>query len=92
MRTVGELEIGQSVEQGRILGLVGHSGKTPVDRLRIEIIEDPDEAATRVDPIFLTAKNEERPARVGEAIEPKLLDQFQEDIKSWRRAMRQAAR
>lgn len=92
MRTVGELEIGQSVEQGRIIALVGHSGKTPVDRLRIEIIEDPDGAGVHVDPIFLTAKNEERPDRVGEPIEPKRLERFQEDIKSWRRAMRQAAR
>jgi murein DD-endopeptidase MepM/ murein hydrolase activator NlpD len=92
MRTVGELELGQSVEQGQIIGLVGHSGKTPVDRLRIEIVEDPEGAAEHVDPIFLTAKNEERPERVGEPIDPKLVDRFQKDIKSWRRAMRQVAR
>lgn len=92
MRTVGELELGQSVEQGRIIGLVGHSGKTPVDRLRLEIVEDPEAEALHVDPIFLTAKNEERPERVGEPIDRKRLDRFKEDIAAWRRAMRQASR
>ncbi len=92
MRTIGELEPGQRVEQGRIIGLVGHSGKTPTDRLRLEIVEEVQGEPALLDPVLLTAKGAERPARVGDPLPPKLIERFQADIRPWRRAMRQAAR
>ena len=90
MRTIGELEAGQTVRQGQVLGLVGHSGKTPTDRLRLEMIAEDGE--TYIDPVVLTAKGDERSKRVGEPIPRKAQSRFEEDVRPWRRAMRQAAR
>lgn len=92
MRFVGELELGQKIEQGTVFALVGHTGKTPGDRLRLEILEDSEGQLQYVDPVLLTAKGEDRAEQVGEPVPKKQLDRFLRDIRPWRRAMRQAAR
>jgi murein DD-endopeptidase MepM/ murein hydrolase activator NlpD len=89
MRTLGELEVGSSIAQGRVFALVGHTGKTPGDRLRLEIVE-PD--GDFVDPALLTATGEGRSPRVGPPIPDGQRPRFLDDVAPWRRAMRDAAR
>lgn len=87
LRTVGELEEGDTVRQGQVVALVGNSGKTPVPRLRLELVAPTGE---RLDPVALTERGKNRAARVGESIPKDQLEQFTEDTQSWRRAMRKA--
>lgn len=87
LRTVGELEEGDTVRQGQVVALVGNSGKTPVPRLRLELVAPTGE---RLDPVALTERGKNRAARVGESIPKDQLQQFTEDTQSWRRAMRKA--
>lgn len=87
LRTVGELEEGDTVRQGQVVALVGNSGKTPVPRLRLELVAPTGE---RLDPVALTERGKNRAARVGESIPKEQLEQFTEDTQSWRRAMRKA--
>lgn len=87
LRTIGELAEGDRVEQGRVLALVGNSGKTPVPRLRLELLAPDGE---RLDPGALTDRGKLRAARVGDPIAKDQLEQFTEDTQSWRRAMRKA--
>lgn len=88
LRTIGELQPGDHVEQGRVLALVGQTGKTPVPRLRLELL---DKAGERLDPMALGERGEGRATRVGDPVPDEQLDQYREDIMSWRRAMRKAA-
>ncbi|WP_146155737.1 M23 family metallopeptidase [Enhygromyxa salina] len=87
MRTIGDRAPGDRVEQGAVLGLVGQTGKTPVPRLRLELI---DRAGERLDPMAL-GERRSRVDRVGDPIPEDQLGQFEDDIQSWRRAMRKAA-
>ncbi len=87
LRSLGELEEGDEVEQGQVIALVGNSGKTPVSRLRLELIAPTGE---RLDPAALTDRRKSRAGRVGEPIPAAQLDRFVEDTQSWRRAMRKA--
>ena len=88
LRTIGELEQGDRVHQGQVVALVGNSGKTPVARLRLEVVAPSGE---RLDPAALTERGKGRAARVGDPIPEAQLDQFLEDTQSWRRAMRKAS-
>jgi murein DD-endopeptidase MepM/ murein hydrolase activator NlpD len=86
MRTIGDRAAGDHVDQGEVLALVGQTGKTPVPRLRVELI---DRSGERLDPIVLGERG--RPERVGDPIPADQLEQYEQDIQSWRRAMRKAA-
>jgi murein DD-endopeptidase MepM/ murein hydrolase activator NlpD len=87
LRTIGELEEGDRVTQGQVIALVGNSGKTPVPRLRLELVAPTGE---RLDPAAMTERGKNRAARVGDPIPEAQLEQFGEDTQSWRRAMRKA--
>lgn len=88
LRTIGEPAPGDHVRQGEVLALVGQTGKTPVPRLRLEVI---DRTGERLDPMALGSRKDGRAARVGEPIPADQLAQFEKDTQSWRRAMRKAA-
>jgi murein DD-endopeptidase MepM/ murein hydrolase activator NlpD len=88
LRTIGEPAPGDEVRQGQVIALVGQTGKTPVPRLRLEVIARTGE---RVDPMALGSRKDGRAARVGESVPKKELEQFEKDTQSWRRAMRKAA-
>ncbi len=90
LRAVGELEVGDSVLQGQLIGLAGHTGQTPNDRLRLELWRENNGARSPVDPLMLTAKGETRPPRVGVRVQKEALDGFREDLRPWARALRQA--
>lgn len=86
-RTIGELAPGDRVEQGQIIALVGQTGKTPVPRLRLELL---DHTGERLDPLALGERGSARAPRAGDPVPAEQLEQFTEDIQSWRRAMRKA--
>lgn len=88
LRTIGEPAVGDVVRQGDVIALVGQTGKTPVPRLRLEVI---DRTGERVDPMALGSRKDGRAPRVGEPIAGDELEQFEKDTQSWRRAMRKAA-
>lgn len=88
LRTIGEPVPGDQVRQGEVLALVGQTGKTPVPRLRMEVI---DRTGERLDPMALGGRTNGRAARVGESVPKDQLAQFEKDTQSWRRAMRKAA-
>jgi murein DD-endopeptidase MepM/ murein hydrolase activator NlpD len=88
MRTIGEPAAGDTIRQGEIVALVGQTGKTPVPRLRLEVLAPNGE---RIDPMTLGDRGAGRPARVGKPIPADQLAQFEDDTQSWRRAMRKAA-
>jgi murein DD-endopeptidase MepM/ murein hydrolase activator NlpD len=89
MRPIGELEPGTKVMQGEVLGLAGHSGRTPHDRLRFELVAADGEPA---DPMLLTAKGATRPARMGDDIPEAQRDRYEDDVAARRRALRVALR
>lgn len=86
LRTIGDRAPGELVRQGEVIALVGQTGKTPVPRLRLELI---DRAGERLDPMDLAERGGAE--RVGAPVPNEQLEQYGEDIKSWRRAMRKAA-
>jgi murein DD-endopeptidase MepM/ murein hydrolase activator NlpD len=89
LRTIGEPAPGDEVRQGEVIALVGQTGKTPVPRLRLEVV---DRTGERLDPMALgSSRKDGRAARVGEPIAADQLAQFEKDTQSWRRAMRKAA-
>lgn len=90
LRVVGSLEPGSEVRQGQLLGLAGHSGRTPHDRLRLELWEEVDGALETVDPMRLTAKGSARAARVGAPVPEEQHSRYTEDIAPRRRALRVA--
>ncbi len=87
LRTVG-LEIGSDVHQGQLLALAGHSGRTPHDRLRLELWQKVDGEQATVDPMRLTAKGSARAARVGDAIPEAQRKRYEDDVSPRRRALR----
>lgn len=88
MRVIGERGVGDVVAQGEVLALVGQTGKTPVPRLRLELI---DANGQRIDPMALGRRGTARAERVGAGIPDDQIAQYEDDIASWRRAMRKAA-
>lgn len=88
LRVIGDRAAGDRVEQGEVLALVGQTGKTPVPRLRLELL---DKAGERLDPMALGERGRARAETTGDAIPDDQLAQFKDDIASWRRAMRKAA-
>jgi murein DD-endopeptidase MepM/ murein hydrolase activator NlpD len=87
LRTIGEPMPGDVVRQGDVIGLVGQTGKTPVPRLRLEVV---DRGGERVDPMALGNRKDGRAPRVGEGLGGEELVRFEKDTQSWRRAMRKA--
>lgn len=93
MRFIGELEPGMQVQQGQVIGLAGHSGRTPHDRLRLELwAKQEDGTMATVDPLRPTGEGERRPDRVGAPVPPSQLPAFHEDTAPQRRALRVARR
>jgi murein DD-endopeptidase MepM/ murein hydrolase activator NlpD len=96
MRMVGELEIGGAVKQGQIIALAGHSGRTPTDRLRLELRRDDveDEHGKRItkviDPLLLLGRDTTRPALVGAPISAAQRKRFDDDVAPWARALKLA--
>lgn len=89
MRTVGDLTPGTRVATGQILGLAGHTGRTPHDRLRLELwAPSPDGTMTALDPSLLTVEGPKRAAPVGAPIAEARLVRFREDTAPQRRALR----
>jgi murein DD-endopeptidase MepM/ murein hydrolase activator NlpD len=92
LRTIGELEPGQAIEQGRVLALAGHTGRTPHDRLRLELWVDEEGAMKTVDAMRLSARGTGRPPTMGERISEQQLERFKSDTRPWIRALRLARR
>ena len=88
LRIIGDRAVGDVVEQGEVLALVGQTGKTPIPRLRLELI---DKTGERLDPMALGERGRMQSQATGDPIPEDQLAQFQDDIASWRRAMRKAA-
>lgn len=87
-RIVGELSVGQRVNQGQVIGLVGATGRAPRPRLRLEIFEG-DRA---IDPMFVHDRGDGRPPRIGEPVPAKVKERFANDMRPWRKTLRQAGR
>lgn len=92
LRPVGALDVGTEVRQGQIIALAGHSGRTPHDRLRLELWQEADGEPTTVDPMRLVAKGSARAGRVGNPIPEQQRERYTEDIAPRRRALRVAHR
>jgi murein DD-endopeptidase MepM/ murein hydrolase activator NlpD len=88
LRVIGDRAAGDRVVQGEVLALVGQTGKTPIPRLRLELL---DRTGERLDPMALGERGRARAETTGDAIPDDQLAQFKDDIASWRRAMRKAA-
>ncbi|MBK8237457.1 MAG: M23 family metallopeptidase [Deltaproteobacteria bacterium] len=88
MRVVGELAAGTKVAQGQIVGLAGHSGRTPNDRLRLELTGPTD--GKPVDPLVMLARTSHRAAVVGAPIPEAQRKRFADDIAPWNRALKLA--
>jgi murein DD-endopeptidase MepM/ murein hydrolase activator NlpD len=88
LRVIGDRAVGDRVVQGEVLALVGQTGKTPIPRLRLELI---DKTGERLDPMALGERGRAQAEHTGAAIPEEQLAQFKDDIASWRRAMRKAA-
>lgn len=86
LRVVGELENGTRVRQGQIIALAGHSGRTPHDRLRLELSKD----GESIDPLRTLGHDGARADRVGDPIPDKARTRYTEDIAPWIRALKSA--
>ena len=81
------------VQQGQVIGLAGHTGRTPHDRLRLELwAKAEDGTMATVDPLRPTGEGERRPDRVGDPVPESQLPAFHEDTAPQRRALRLARR
>lgn len=88
MRTVGELRAGQEIVQGQMLALAGHSGRTPYDRLRLELWVEREGDMKTVDPLLPTAEGDDRSPVQGEPIPAGVLEAFKDDVAPQLRALR----
>jgi murein DD-endopeptidase MepM/ murein hydrolase activator NlpD len=86
-RTSGPLETGDRVRQGDVIALIGHTGKTPRPRLRLEVL---DANGVALDPGMVLDRRAEVVPHRGEALTGDLLEQFDADVRPWHRALRQA--
>lgn len=92
MRFIGELEVGTELAAGNVIGLAGHSGRTPHDRLRLEIWDSEDGELRTTDPMILTAEAGARAPTVGDEIAKAELAGFESDTEPQRRALRAVRR
>jgi len=83
----GALQAGQRVRASQLVAVAGHSGRTPHDRLRLELWR---EQGGPEDPFVLTAKGDARPAVLGAPLEGEALARFREDVRAWGLALRKA--
>lgn len=90
MRFIGQIEAGMEVRQGQILGLAGHSGRTPHNRLRLEIWGDRDGEQVTLDPMRPTGEGGTRPAAVGESVPKAQMARFEQDTHAQRLSLRAA--
>jgi hypothetical protein len=74
------------VHQGQVIALAGHSGRTPSDRLRLELTRD----GEAVDPLRALGRDASRPAKIGTAIPSGARKRFDDDIAPWTRALKLA--
>lgn len=86
MRVVGEPKAGTRVHQGQVIALAGHSGRTPSDRLRLELTRD----GEAIDPLRALGRDASRPAKIGTAIPSGARKRFDDDIAPWTRALKLA--
>lgn len=91
-RFIGNIEEGAHLGAGDIVGLAGHSGRTPNDRLRLELWVERDGNLSTVDPLKLTGEGQARAARVGMPIDDDDLERFNADIAPQRRGLKAARR
>ncbi len=89
-RFIGNIEEGRELFSGDIVGLAGHSGRTPNDRLRLELWTEREGVLSTVDPLRLTGEGQARARRVGMPIDDDERDRFVEDIAPQRRALKAA--
>jgi murein DD-endopeptidase MepM/ murein hydrolase activator NlpD len=90
LRTIGELAAGQTVTQGQTLALAGHTGRTPHDRLRLELRKVGESGLEHVDPLIALGRDASRPEPVGAPIPEAQQARFSEDIAPWIRALKLA--
>lgn len=91
-RFIGNIEEGAHLSSGDIVGLAGHSGRTPNDRLRLELWVERDGTLATVDPLRLTGEGQARAARVGMEIDASDRERFEADISPQRRGLKAARR
>lgn len=90
LRTIGELSPGATVVQGQIIALAGHTGRTPHDRLRLELLTEGEHGLDHVDPLVALGRDAARPAPVGAPIPDSQQQRFADDIGPWIRALKLA--
>jgi len=90
LRTVGELAPGTKVGQGQVVALAGHTGRTPHDRLRLELQRPGEDGLVHVDPLVALGRDAARPEPVGTPIAEGQRQRFADDIGPWIRALKLA--
>ena len=91
-RFIGNIEEGAHLSTGDIVGLAGHSGRTPNDRLRLELWVEREGVLSTVDPLRLTGEGQARAPRVGMPIDEDDKERFDADIAPQRRGLKAARR
>ena len=79
----GDLTVGSKVEQGQLVGAVGHTGQARTDRLRLEFLQD----GVLVDPSVTASGEEMWAAHRGARLAGDALEQFRTDIRGWRKIL-----
>lgn len=82
-RVFGDLTVGSKVEQGQLVGAVGHTGQARTDRLRLEFLQD----GVLVDPSVTASGEEMWAAHRGGRLAGDALEQFRTDIRGWRKIL-----
>jgi murein DD-endopeptidase MepM/ murein hydrolase activator NlpD len=90
LRTIGELGAGIAVVQGQTVALAGHTGRTPHDRVRLELLEEHEGAWDHVDPLIALGRDAARPQPVGAPIPAAQKERYASDIGPWVRALKLA--
>ncbi len=91
-RFIGNIDEGRELGAGDIVGLAGHSGRTPNDRLRLELWTEREGELSTIDPLRLTGEGQARARRVGVPIADDERERFDDDIAPQRRALKAARR
>ena len=82
-RVFGDLVVGAKVEQGQLVGAVGHTGQARTDRLRLEFLQD----GVLVDPSVTASGEEMWAAHRGGRLAGDALAQFRTDTRGWRKIL-----